>query len=238
MRTHAFHHAPAVVAAALISAATLFAQQAPPAAPASAPEQKAWTNADDHQNMMAQLGITTLRPGPSGNPQAPNHANEDESAANPFPNLPDPLTLKDGRRVTTADMWWKVRRPEIVEDFEREVVGRIPSTVPAVTWSVTATTPIKVGDRQATEKTLVGHVDNSGAPGITVDIQASLVTPADAKGPVPVMIMFRWGNPPAPGQPAPSFGPPPPPGSDPPGTEQLIAAGWGYVFVYPGKHSG
>ncbi len=235
MRTHVFHRAPAVIASALISAATLVAQQAPPAAPAPAPEQKAWTNADDHQNMMAQLGITTLRPGPSGNPQAPNHANEDESAANPFPNLPDPLTLKDGRRVTTADMWWKLRRPEIVEDFEHEVVGRIPSTVPGVKWSVTATTPIKVGDRQATEKTLVGHVDNSGAPGITVDIQAALVTPADAKGPVPVMIMFRWGDPPAPGQPAPSFGPPPPPGSDPPGTEQLIAAGWGYVFVYPGS---
>ena len=49
------------------------------------------------------------------------------------------------------------------------------------------------------------------------------------------MIMFRWGNPPAPGQPAPTFGPPPPPGSDPPATEQLIAAGWGYVFLYPGS---
>jgi len=224
-----------VIAAALISIATLVAQQAPPAAPASGPEQKAWTNADDHQNMMAQLGIKTLRPGPSGNPQAPNHANEDESVANPFANLPDPLTLKDGRRVTTADMWWKLRRPEVVEDFEREVVGRIPANVPGVKWSVTATTAIKVGDREATEKTLVGHVDNSGAPSITVDIQASLVTPADAKGPVPVMIMLRWGNPPAPGQPAPAFGPPPPPGSDPPATDQLIAAGWGYVFLYPGS---
>jgi hypothetical protein len=215
-----------------MAAATLSAQQPPPAAPAAS-DQKAWTNADDHQNMMSQLGIKALRPGPSGNPQAPNHANEDESVANPFPNLPDPLILKDGRRVTTADMWWKLRRPEIVEDFEREVVGRIPATVPAVKWSVVATTPIKVGDRQAIEKTLVGHADNTGAPTISVDVQASLVTPADTKGPVPVMIMFRWGTPPAPGQPAPTFGPPPPPGSDPPATEQLIAAGWGYVFLYP-----
>jgi hypothetical protein len=232
--THAVvRPASAVIGVCLIAIASLFAQQAPPAAPAA--EQKAWTNTDDHQNMMAQLGIKTLRPGPSGNPQAANHANEDESLANPFPNLPDPLTLKDGRRVTTADMWWKLRRPEIVEDFEREVVGRIPAHVPAVKWAVTATTPIKVGDRAAIEKTLVGHVDNSAAPAIAVDIQASLVTPADAKGPVPVMIMFRWGNPPAPGQPAPTFGPLPPPGSDPPATEQLIAAGWGYVFLYPGS---
>ena len=42
--------------------------------------------------MMDQLGIKALRPGPSGNEKAPNHANYDESQANPFPNVPDPLT--------------------------------------------------------------------------------------------------------------------------------------------------
>ena len=31
-------------------------------------------------------------------------------------------------------MWWKERRPEIVEDFEREVYGRIPKNIPKVTW--------------------------------------------------------------------------------------------------------
>src|SRR6058998_884883 len=81
------------------------------------PEPKNWTAAQDHQNMMAQLGITSLRPGPSGNEQAPNHANYDETLANPFPKLPEVLTLNSGRKVTSADMWWKQRRPEIVEDF-------------------------------------------------------------------------------------------------------------------------
>ena len=71
--------------------------------------------------MLDQLGIRALRPGPSGNEQAPNHANYDEATANPYPVLPDPLTLKNGRRVTTATMCWRQRRPEIVEDFEREV---------------------------------------------------------------------------------------------------------------------
>ena len=79
--------------------------------------------------MMDQLGIKALRPGPSGDEKAPNHANYDESLANPFPNLPDPLTLKNGQKVTTPDMWWKQRRPEIVEDFEREVYGRVPINV-------------------------------------------------------------------------------------------------------------
>ena len=52
-----------------------------------------FTAKQDHQNMMDQLGIKALRPGPSGNEKAPNHANYDESKANPYPDLPDPLTL-------------------------------------------------------------------------------------------------------------------------------------------------
>ena len=69
--------------------------------------------------MMEQLGIKALRPGPSGNDAAPNHANYDETKANPFPKLPDVLTLNNGKRVTTPAVW-KQRRAEIVEDFERE----------------------------------------------------------------------------------------------------------------------
>ena len=94
------------------------------------------TAQQDHDNMMQQLGIKTLRPGPSGNESAPNHANYDESIANPCPQLPDILTTKNGKKVTTADMWWKQRRPEIDRRFEREVYGRIPKNIPKVTWTV------------------------------------------------------------------------------------------------------
>ena len=99
-----------------------------------------WTAEQDHQNMMDQLGITALRAGPSGNEKDPNHANYDEAKANPYGDLPDALTLKNGQKVTSAEQWWKQRRPEIVEDFEREVVGRIPPNVPKVTWAVKSTT--------------------------------------------------------------------------------------------------
>jgi beta-glucosidase len=211
----------------------LFAWQQ--AAPAQ--DQRALTTAD-HQDMMRQLGITALRPGPSGDENAPNHANYDEAAANPFPTLPDPLTTNAGRKVTTAAMWNTVRRPEIIELFERDVIGRVPKNVPKVTWTVTETNTITVGSRQATSRTLVGHVDNSGDPAITVDMQATLVTPADVQTPVPVMIMFRLAFPPgrggAPGgRGGPPTPPPPPPGSDPPSTDQLIADGWGYVSFSP-----
>src|SRR5438094_764351 len=76
-------------------------------------DTKNWTAAEDHQNMMDQLGIKALRPGPSGNESAPNHANYDEGTANPYPNLPDLLTLKNRKKVSTSDMWWHQRRAEI-----------------------------------------------------------------------------------------------------------------------------
>src|SRR5438105_15939395 len=69
-----------------------------------------WTAAQDHQNMLDQLGIKALRPGPSGNEAAPNHANYDDTKANPYPNLPGVLVLKNGKKVTTPAMWWNQRR--------------------------------------------------------------------------------------------------------------------------------
>jgi hypothetical protein len=225
-----------LTSAVALLTATVLGQQAPadPAAVA-AREAQARATADDHKQMMGQLGITRLRPGPSGNESAPNHANYDEATANPFPVLPEVLTLKSGRKVTTADGWWKQRRPEIVEDFEREVVGRIPKGVPAVTWSVTSTTRGMVGSQAAIGRQLVGRVDNSSYPALAVEIQMTLVTPADAPRPVPVMMMFGGGTLPASlGGPAGrGGGPPPAAGSDPPATEQLLAAGWGFVSISP-----
>lgn len=193
-------------------------------------EPKNWTTAEDHQHMMNLLGIKRLRPGPSGDEKAPNSANYDEALANPYPNLPDVLTLKNGKKVTTAEMWWKQRRPEIVEDFEREVYGRIPPNVPKVEWIVKSTARETVGPYPVVSKELVGHVDNSSCPSISVDIQMTLVTPADATGPVPVMMMFGFGR-----MPKFKVATPPPDfmGGDPPATEQLIADGWGYATIVP-----
>jgi hypothetical protein len=161
---------------------------------ATATGGKNWTAAEDHQNMMDQLGIKALRPGPSGTETAPNHANYDEATANPYPNLPDVLTLKNGKKVTSAKMWWDKRRPEIVEDFDREVLGRVPKNVPKVRWEVTKTVEAMVGSHPVIGKALIGHVDNSAYPEITVDISMTLVTPADVKTPAPVMMMFGGGS--------------------------------------------
>jgi lysophospholipase L1-like esterase len=202
------------------------------ATPAQQPLHE-WTTAEDHRQMMAQLGITALRPGPSGNENAPDHANYDEALANPFPELPDVLALKNGRKVASDRQWWRQRRPEIIEDFEREVLGRVPANAPKIRWSVTQTLVTEVGGRAVRARRLTGHADNSRFPAIDVNLQMVLVTPDTAK-PVPVMVLF--GRAALPGDPVPKGAfvpPPPPPGSDPPAPEQLIRAGWGYAYLDP-----
>src|SRR5882724_2037613 len=121
----------------LISLSCVFALGAAAVAQGPAPPPVTFTTDQDRQNMMDQLGIKALRPGPSGNEKAPNHANYDESQANPFPNIPDPLVMNDGRKVATPAIWWDQRRPELVEMFSKYIYGRVPSSVPKVTWTVT-----------------------------------------------------------------------------------------------------
>jgi hypothetical protein len=220
-------------AALIVGCATVAVAQTGVSASTAASNQ--WTAADDHRQMMEQLGIKALRPGPSGNEKDPNHANYDESKANPYPALPDVLTMRNGSKVTTAAQW-RARRAEIVDDFEREVYGRVPANAPRVTWTVTETDTGTIAGRRVVGKQVVGHVDNSSYPAISVDIPLTIVVPAEVKTPVSMMIMFRGGAlAQALGRPAPAAAPPAfaPPGGDPPATTQLIADGWGFAFLNP-----
>jgi hypothetical protein len=179
------------------------------------------TAQEDLRRMMDLLHITALRHGADGrNAQAPNAANYDESKANPYPNLPDPLVLKNGRKVTTAAMWWNQRRAEIVEDFDREIYGRLPKDTPKVRWEVTKTS----SEMNGITKQLVGHVDNSSYPQITVDIQVTLTTPAHTTAPVPVIMEFGFTG---------LRGPAWPVAPGPTWQQQVLAKGWGYAVLSP-----
>ena len=168
----------------------------------SAPLPVTFTVDQDHQNMMDQLGIKALRPGPSGDEKAPNHANYDESKANPYPNVPDPLTMNDGQKVTTPAMWWDKRRPEIVEMFSKYVYGRVPSSVPKVTWTVNTVDHEMLGFTPVIAKDVQGVVDNAAYPAISVHMHMMVVLPVRAKAPVPVLMMFGRAAFPNPNEPS------------------------------------
>jgi len=185
------------------------------------------TAEQDHRRLMDLLHITSLRQGADGrNPQAPNAANYDESKANPYPKLPDPLLLKNGEKVTTPKMWWRQRRPEIVEDFDREIYGRIPSQVPKVNWEMTGTEQETKSGVPVTTKHLIGHADNSSYPAVRVDMQLTLTTPSNATGPVPVIMEFGFVWPPGVRIPNAVATPP-----GPSWQEQVLAKGWCYAVL-------
>jgi len=218
------------------------AQPSNPAAPApnaaSGPVQL--TAAQDHQRMLDLLHITALRPGVKQDGTGPNPVNWDESKANPWPNLPNPLILNNSKPVTSAKVWMTKRRPELVEIFDREILGRVPANVPAVRWEVTSTTQGSDAGIATVTKQLIGHVDNSAYPEITVNIEAQLTLPANAAGPVPVVMEITFEN--TPGSPVPPPRPPrpgappvvpKPPDPGPTWKQQTLAKGWGYALLYP-----
>ena len=160
--------------------------------------------------------------------------NYDESKANPFP-LPDPLLLKNGQAVTDAQTWWDKRRPEILEDFEREFYGRIPAQTPAISWVVTGTDGAAAGGL-AIRKDILGRIDNARDPSVSPSIYITMYTPAKATGPVPLILVLiagpgGYGAP----KPTPAGGPArqfdPPPGS---ALYQNLKRGWGYATLEVG----
>ncbi len=181
------------------------------------------TAEQDHRMMMEQLGIASIRPGANGrDPRAANAANYDEAKGNPYPELPDALKLDNGKPVKSAQIWWKQRRPQIVEYFDRELYGRLPKRVPAVKWAVADSKNETIGGAAVITRKLIGHVDNSSYPLIDVDIELYLTTPAGAKG-VPVIVEFfppEWAGR-VPPQPSPTW------------KEQVIARGWAYAILSP-----
>jgi hypothetical protein len=192
------------------------------------------TSEQDHQRILDLLHISSLRRGPDGDPKSANAANFDETKVPPY-SLPDPLQLNNGKEVTTPQMWWQLRRPEIVELFDGEIYGRLPADTPKVNWEVLSTTKETAYGFAVISKKLVGHVDNSSDPQIAVDIQLSLTTPANAPGAVPVMMEFglapetlaasrrrftdaQWAA---------------MQGNAPPWQQLVLAKGWGYAILIP-----
>ncbi len=186
----------------------------------------------DYQQMLEQLNIkqSEKRPGVSGNPKDSNAANRFEEKVNQY-KLPDPLILKSGKKITTPSEWWNKRRPEIVEDFDNEIYGRLPKNIPAVKWEVVSVKDTSIGNYKAKEKILKGVADNSSYPEIKVEIELQVVTPLNATESVPVVMEFGFIRP---------FGnaaaiAPIGLGSagEPTWKEQLLSRGWGYAIIVP-----
>lgn len=177
-------------------------------------------NRTDHQLMMEKLELSTMRPGPSGDPRDPNAANADEAKAKTYESLPDPLIFDNGKKVKKAGQWPR-RKKELFELFDREVYGRVPQNTPRVTWEVRSEKDTVEGDLPVRHREFIGRVDHSSYPDIEVNIKLTVVTPAGAEKSVPIILHYGWGFSFSNNQPGPSW------------KEQLIQQGWAYAIIVP-----
>jgi hypothetical protein len=187
-------------------------QQAAPAAPAAAPQQ-------------APANPSNLGSDANGNPLRralkTGHVSNYDEAKVPAYSLPDPLVMANGARVADAAAWRTRRRPEILKMYATEIYGRIPANTPKMTWEVTETDAAAKGG-SATMRRVVGRIGTAAdAPRVNMMVY----TPAQAKGPVPLILIVNFGGgPPVAGRPQMAF-------SDPPVAAEILGRGWGYAMV-------
>ncbi|MCL4195630.1 MAG: acetylxylan esterase [Thermoguttaceae bacterium] len=104
----------------------------------------------------------------------------------PAYDLPDVLTTVDGRKITTADEWRQVRRPEILELFRTHVYGRVPATPYEQKFEIVNEDPNAM-DGAATLK----QVDITiTAGGKSLPIHLALFVPNRAAKPVPAFLLI------------------------------------------------
>ena len=177
---------------------------------------------------------------PKGNPvrlaKATGHvSNYSEEKVAPY-TVPDPLLMFDGKPVTSKEMWFSQRRPEIMKFYQTEIYGRIPPTAPKVTWEVTETDS-NARDGTAIMKKIVGRMgDAPDAPKLNL----TMYVPAKVSAPSPVLLNLTFAFPPgaraganaAAGtntQATQAARPAAPPRVDP--IEEVLGRGWVYVSL-------
>jgi hypothetical protein len=184
-----------VVLPILVLAMTLRVSAQPPARSPTPAKPVHLSAEQDRLRLLGLLGLkeVDLRPAPVPDAKSPHATNYDETKANVYPQLPDPLVFKNGQPVKNATDWIK-RRQEISEDFDREVLGRSPVSMPAMEWHVVSTVHEKYGGVDVVTKRLAGRVERWMNTPIECNIDLLLTVPAHAAGPVPVIMELAFAK--------------------------------------------
>lgn len=111
----------------------------------------------------------------------------DASSLPSRPEMPDPLVMLDGSRVTSPDQWTRERRPELKALFEHYMYGKMPSAT-AVVLEVERNDAHYFGGK-ATKKDLTIRLGDSQQR-----IHLLLVIPNKRTGPAPVFLGLNFNG--------------------------------------------
>jgi len=116
--------------------------------------------------------------------------NYDEARATPLV-LPDPLIASNGHRVTDAETWRGLRRPEILEQFRIHVYGRVPEGRITSRYEVRSRDEHALGGRATRREVRIHFTDASEGPALDL----LLFVPNQRTGPAPAFLGLNFrGN--------------------------------------------
>ena len=119
----------------------------------------------------------------------PPDANFDESKL-PKYTLPDPLVMANGKRVTSAEEWQKLRRPEILKLFEEQVYGRSPGRLPSTAFELTSMEKSALGGKAVRKEVSVLFTGKKDGASMSILIYL----PAAARKPVPLFVGLNFAG--------------------------------------------
>jgi hypothetical protein len=105
------------------------------------------------------------------------------------PDLPDPLVMEDGRKVTSREMWERERRPELKALFQHYMYGELPPAPAKTAWTVRRSDPKAFGG-----KGTLKEISLRVAPEPCPTIELLLVVPNARKGPVPAFLGVNFSG--------------------------------------------
>ncbi len=115
------------------------------------------------------------------------HMNDDLKSIRPY-TLPDALTMQDGRKVETAEQWFKERRPELLNLFDTEMFGKAPGKIEGTTWEVIDEDRHALGGKAIRKQIKIDFNRDKRY------IIALMYLPADAEGKVPVFMGLNFNG--------------------------------------------
>ena len=124
----------------------------------------------------------------SGVAQRPG-INYNESKVPPY-TLPNPLVMANGQRVTSARMWMKQRRPQLLRLFEENVYGRSPGRPPEMIFRVTSVDPNALGGKAVRKEVTIFFTGSKIGP----QMHLLIYLPKGAREPVPMFLGLNFAG--------------------------------------------
>ncbi len=115
--------------------------------------------------------------------------NYDEAKAGTY-SLPDPLVTISGKRVTDAETWNNVRRPEILQLLETNMYGRSPGKPEKMTFELNGIDAHALGGKAVRKQVTASFFGN----GKSLPMDILIYVPTGVKGPVPVFLGLNFGG--------------------------------------------